>query len=56
MQLHKEVTQRSNLNSNYLSVTFVSHILIIPFAFFVFNQRTSKVQFDIAVRCPSRRL
>ena len=47
MQLHKEVTQRSNLNSNYLSVTFVSNFLTILFAFFVFNRLTSKVRFEM---------
>ena len=44
IQLHKEDTQRSNLNSKYLSVTL---ILILLFVFVAFNKLTCKVQFDI---------
>ena len=55
MQLDKADTQRSNLNSKYLSSTLMLNILILLFAFIVFNELTCKVQFDIAVRSPSKR-
>jgi len=44
MQLDKQDTQRSNLNSKYLSVTL---ILILLFVFIVFNKLTCEVRFDI---------
>ena len=51
--LDEEDTQRSNLNSKYLSLTLVLNVLILWFVFIVLH--TCKVLCDIAIRSPSKR-
>ena len=51
--LDEEDTQRSNLNSKYLSLTLVLNVLILWFTFIVLH--TCKVRCDIAIRSPSKR-
>ena len=52
MQLDKEDTQRSILNSKYLSVTLCQNnlILVNVFVLIMFNNFICKVRFDIAIR------
>ena len=51
-ELGQEDTQRGNLNRKYLSLTLMLIILVLLFAFTVFN--TCKVRFDIGKRSPSK--
>jgi len=53
MESEEEDTQRSNLNSKYLYVTFVLNILILLLIFIVFD--SCKVRFDIATRSLNKR-
>ena len=54
MQLDKENTQQSNLNSKYLIVLLGYKILILLFVFIVFYMmRTRKVRSDTAAQGPS---
>ena len=55
MQLEKEDTQQSKLNSKLLGVTpvHVSNILILSLLFIVFNKLTCKERVDIPARSPS---
>ena len=55
MQLDKENTQQSNLNSKYLIVLLGYKILILLFVFIVFYTRTRKVRSDTAAQGPSIR-
>ena len=56
MRLDKEDTQRSTLNSEYLSaLTLALKYPVFLFVFIVFDNLTRKVRFDIEVRSPRKR-
>ena len=51
--LDEEDTQRTNLNSKYVSLTRVKYSDSLILSFSKFD--TCKVRFDIAIRSPSKR-